>query len=318
MRTVIASRHFVPIATTLALLAGCALPLNSPTGRDDGLPFIAPGATQQSMAPSSRDRRNLLYVSYAFNYGDFVRVYTFGRQRWVGELRPFSPIFGMCADRGGYVFVLGLQEIAKYAHGLKDPVARIEDDLEPQECAVDSTTGDLAVTNAGVGHGGSVSIYKRARGKPKVYKINDVPYPLWVTYDSQGDLIADGDKNRSPAFAELHKGEKRFNRLFLPLPLTSAGYVPATLQWVGTYLTLGVHWGADVFRVSISGNEGRVANIIHLKDCAPADTFIFQGKLLAVCPEKGIFVYRYPAGGAPVRILRKILAGLQTSAVISN
>jgi hypothetical protein len=84
-------------------------------------------------------------------------------------------------------------------------------------CAVDPTSGDLAVANAEeLSIRGSLAVYRRARGKARIYT---GPLQGYVTcaYDNSGNLLAtDGQENSSymgSGFAWLARGSHKLATL---------------------------------------------------------------------------------------------------------
>ena len=73
---------------------------------------------------------------------------------------------GECSDSHGDVFITDAfgSNIQEFAHGGTTPIANLSDvGEEASGCAVDSVTGNLAVTNY---YPGNVAIYKNAEGTP--------------------------------------------------------------------------------------------------------------------------------------------------------
>ena len=118
------------------------------------------------MAPDLAER-DLLYLSDDGNGN--VYVYSFPGAKLQGTLTGLSVPTGECADKAGDVWIVeeGTNDIVEYAHGGTVPIATLSDPGNaPEACAVDPTTGNLAVANpqtlsAGVG---SVGVYAHAQG----------------------------------------------------------------------------------------------------------------------------------------------------------
>ncbi|HEX3370694.1 MAG TPA: hypothetical protein VHS56_14035, partial [Candidatus Cybelea sp.] len=82
---------------------------------------------------------DLLYVAS----GEQISVYTYPGGRLVGNIG--GAVGALCSDAAGDVFVVGY-EILEYAHGVTQPIATLDDYYNnPHGCAVDPTTGNLAV-----------------------------------------------------------------------------------------------------------------------------------------------------------------------------
>lgn len=114
------------------------------------------------MAPDVQTQ-DLLYVTNTKT----VTVYSYPKGKLEGTLRVGYLPHGECVDKKGDVFVTNLDnaQIVEYAHGGKKPILVLHSpSSDPAGCAIDPTTGDLAVSSLGFGPYGSVAIYKRARG----------------------------------------------------------------------------------------------------------------------------------------------------------
>jgi hypothetical protein len=106
---------------------------------------------------------------------------------------------GECADRSGNIWVTGDDEYAggeliKLAHnGQLLGSIQIYND-QPYSCAVDPTTGNLAVTENGYNYynPGAVVIFARARGTGKVITNPQQFFYRFDGYDTSGNLWEDG------------------------------------------------------------------------------------------------------------------------------
>jgi hypothetical protein len=168
------SFYALSICVAAAMLAGC--------GGSQTL-IGAPGAMPQSVAPQSQstqcdDReswvapeagsQDLLYVSDLQQ----VFVYSYPRGKYEGTLLGFKEAIGTCVDQKGNVYIADDDGwLYEYAHG-GDKRLRAIYTGNPQDCSVDRSSGNLAVTNgvrSRTGAGG-VEILRNAHGKPKNYR----------------------------------------------------------------------------------------------------------------------------------------------------
>ena len=141
----------------------------------------------------------LLYVS---DLGTFdVNVYAFPSLKPAGKLTGFDEPQGECGDAKGNVWITstGNETIYKYAHGATQPSALLSDPLGfPIGCAVDPASGDLAVANfEDFSGGGSVLVYKRARGAPAAYSNPKGLSSYFAAYDGKGDLYVSGTAKKT-------------------------------------------------------------------------------------------------------------------------
>lgn len=170
----------------VALLAGCGgsqLPIGAAGPARPTPVAVARASAQRGWMLQRATSGDLVYASEKVSaYGSAVYVYSYPGGELVGELTDFPSGYypqGLCTDSSGDVFVTTNQNlksesqsnIYEYAHGGTSPLATLSDPGWALGCAVDPTTGDLAVANASTAGGGSgdVAIYQNARGNPAVY-----------------------------------------------------------------------------------------------------------------------------------------------------
>jgi hypothetical protein len=252
---------------------------------------------------------DLVYVSDTYTV--IVSVYSW-YGKLLGTLTGFGEPAGLCSDARGNVFVADVlaSEIAEYAHNgalriktLKDP------GQEPLACAVDPLTGNLAVTNekSASSGPGSISIYLKAKGRPKIYSSPSLRYASFCGYDSRGNLFADGDDvDNDFVLVELHKGGANLSTV----KLNAHVGVPGAVQWDGKYLTVADRGSDVIYRAQVSGSMAKVqgqtklSGIGYLLD----QSWISGNKVIAaniesVSAETGdVLFYNYPAGGNPTKM----------------
>lgn len=285
----------------------------------------APGASRESNAMSThlgRDRSwiapdakrgDLLYVSGSGT--NKVYVYTFPRGKLVGTLTGFSSPLGDCVDASQNVWVVnaGTKQILEYAHGGTSPIATLTDPTKhaPFACAVDPTTGNLAVTTVRRPHGnGGVLIYPDAQGLPQRYLVPHVRHIAYDGYDDQGNLFVDGTtggRHSEPAFAELPQGGQSFETLSV---YGGAFYLrPGGVQWDGKHITV-VNVNV-IYRLTISGSRAMVVGSTKLKEVGGSSVggdvtpdWIGAGSTVAADHSYAsrhwrVALWKYPRGGLP-------------------
>jgi hypothetical protein len=179
----------------------------------------------------------LLYVS---NYYD-DDVLVFQRGKLSGTLTGFDGPDGLCHDFPGNVWIVNNlgQDIVEYAHGGTTQVKTLSDPGEyPLGCAVESGTGEIAVTNIfTLGSGqGSVAIYHNASGPPTILTGPNIYYVYFCAFDDERNLYIDGfDTSGHFEFAELPRGKLKFKNI----ALNGTIYRPGAIQWDGTYIVVG-------------------------------------------------------------------------------
>lgn len=303
----------------VALLAGCG---------GSQPPIAVPSAMQQAgdraphtdrsaswMLPEANNV-DLLYVG---NLDAGVTVYTYPQGKLVGNLKGFNEPRGLCVDKAGNVFITDFNggKIVEYAHGGTKPIATLRDDGSPYGCAIDPTTGNLAVTNGCDGPSGScfpdgtVLIYAHAKGKAEILNDPEIPPAMtYCTYDKHGDLFVDSyGELYQIGFAELPAGSKKFTTITLKLPKRAEA--AGGLQWVGRYLVVGFTDGNVVGDYSVKGRTATRVRAIFLKGVERgygANQFWVDGSTLVapITPtvkhaDGVVEFFPYPRGGKPFK-----------------
>jgi hypothetical protein len=231
-----------------------------------------------------------------------------------GTLRGFYRAEGTCVDQNGDVFIsnLGTGNIFEYAHGGKKPIRILSSPSgDPIGCAVDTTTGDLAVSSLGIGSNGSVAIYKNARGKPTLYQDPVFQKYYFCGYDGKGDLFVDGQSSSNVfEFAELAKGSSALKTITLG---QSIGW-PGAVQWDGQYVAVGDENAHVIYQFGINGSGGEKKGSTPLRSHALyIHQFWIQGHTVIVPNAyfesskalSDVLFYRYPIGGKSVQKITK-------------
>jgi hypothetical protein len=165
-------------------------------------------------------------------------------------------------------------------------------------CAMNAD-GDLAVgvlLGNSYQNGGEVVIYKKAKGKGKVYQ-TPLAREFFDGYDAKGYLFADGfASDYSVMLVELPKGAKKF----VTVTTSNSSEFPGSVQWDGKYLSMFDQGTNEAYQYSVSGTTATLENTVTLSGAADcAQTWIVPG--LIYCGDAGNnngAVYPYPAGGS--------------------
>jgi hypothetical protein len=300
--------RLAPLAVA-AFLAGCS---------GASLPGAsAPSASQQAsrehaatrssrMAPQAK-QQSLIYVSSVLT--DDVYAYSYSTHQLMGTLTGFQAPYGLCSDKSSDVWVVndGASEMVEYAHGGTSSIATLSDPSEyPEGCAIDPTTGNLAVANFSSNTGGgNVVIYTDAKGAPQAYSDPSIVDYRFCGYDAKGDLFVDG-VNASSVFvlAELPKGSSTFTNIAISQKIEWPGGV----QWDGKHIAIGDTDTVTVYQVDPS--NGDVAGSTKLDGANYVDQFWVDGsvstrkkakKARVLAPSQdgsSLALYKYPAGGS--------------------
>ena len=282
-----------------ALLAGCG---------GSRLPIGAPGAIPQTVAnarKASSSSGDLLYVSSQI-HGVFVLSYPQGKL--VTQFQPPEDpeVLGMCSDQSGDVFVLSENppgSIYEYAHGGTTPIATLNDyDSFPSACAVDPTTGNLAVVNGG--DPAELAVYANAQGLPTLYSDPSMDAMYYCAYDDSGNLFADGLYIDSGILAELPYGGGSFTNITLDKSIGN----PGSMQWMGAYLAVGSAKHV-VWHIEVAASSGTiVGKTVHQRLKSPWTIdgnqmiSVFGGGGRHRLPDR-VAYWTYPKGGAPTQFL---------------
>jgi hypothetical protein len=254
-------------------------------------------------ARSGATQQPLIYTSDAYVY-----AYTFAGQQ-VAEIQGFSSPAGLCSDANGDVYVAdaGADLIYEFARGGSQPINVLNDaGQQPNSCAVDPTTGNIAVTNIGPSNhgGGNVIIYPPGSGKTGiVYSTPNISRYEYCAYDGSGNLYVDGERGyESFHLAELRSGSTKLADIAVT-GLPKGHHSPEGVQWDGQYVVAGDSLTNTIYRIAVSGSGGKIVRSVRLAGWKLHFHvgFVVQGKrLLFPFGRKGeVAFYAYPAGGRP-------------------
>jgi hypothetical protein len=219
------------LSASVILISACGGP-QTPVGV-----VPAPNALSGSwMLPEAKGQDLIYFSTESGSGGRATYILSLPQGKLVGR---FSAVGGLCSDNIGNVWVTRYpngrrKELAEYAHGGVKPVKILHvPNMLPGSCAVDPTSGNLALT----GDGQEVDVYSSGSSYPQIYAYEKF-YPHALTYDGSGNLFILGNghvRDDSLAVAELPKGAAKFQprRSHIHLSATSG------FGWDGKYLTIG-------------------------------------------------------------------------------
>jgi hypothetical protein len=307
------SRYAVSVCIGAAMLASCAgsqMQTGSLTPSQSNSTLQGPIGEASWMAPDAKTQ-DLLYVSDRSDGSVYVYTYPAGKLK--GRLLNVRAS-GLCSDKNGDVFIPQGNAILEYAHGGTRPIAALRNPLGAafQFCAVDPTTGNLAVSGGSYPHNG-VAIYTNAKGSPRIYGAGDLNGSYWsCAYDDEGNLFAESTtRSLGVNLLELPKGGNRFSNI------AWKGMRPAHLgpiQWDGEYLAVESRQSggsATIFRYSMSARQATLVSEAALKGAGmPLQLWIHGAQV--VVPNQGlsgfgsaaVMFYGYPAGGSPTSMVK--------------
>lgn len=274
------------------------------------------------MAPDAATSKDLLYVSDYSGEKNVVDVFSYPDDKQVGTITTdmLNPD-GLCVDKKGDVWVVNNtpndNDVVEFKHGGTTPIATLVDPGESAiSCAIDPTTGNLAVTSGTdiSGGAGALAIYKGAKGTPVMYSDSKMQEMFWCGYDNKGNLFVDGSPSlyvAGFALAELPKGKKTLANITL-----TGGKInfPGQVQWDGSTLLIGDQEAqgngspetSAVYQTTGAG--GKILKKITLKGSTDVSQYEVLGStLLAPNSQDSSFgggdvlFYKYPAGGASTK-----------------
>jgi hypothetical protein len=309
----------------VAVLAGCGSQPQVSAGAFPGGPLVSTAAHTASSSDN-----DLLYGGIQAKAGD-VAVYTYPE----GTLKTtfFTPnettSSAMCADANGDVFVTAYGYpgfelsgyVFEYQHGATTPSASLSiGAYMPVSCAIDPTTGNLAVADfyySQTNTAGNIAIFTGAQGQPSFFTDSAIQAYQSVTYDGQGNLYALGGSsgNGYPPyqFAELPSGSGNFTNITVPVLKR-----PLFIQWDGQYVAAlggrvrhGKHSDPIIYRLAISGSTGTLVGSTKFKGLGDnaGRGFWIQGNQVvlqdgAVNGHQMLGTFAYPAGGKPTKTFK--------------
>jgi DNA-binding beta-propeller fold protein YncE len=234
-------RYALSVGAFALLVTGCSR---------SSVPDAGPGGAMSSMMRQATSGA-LLYV---VAIGGSVYVISYPQGSLVNTITNVDGPQGACSDKNGNVFITAFwtENVLEYAHGGTKPVASLGDyGYYPLGCAVDPTTGNLAVANQQSmnGGGGNVAIYANAKGKPTFYNTYN---SAWCAYDPNGNLFV---VSTGGSLSELRAGSQSF--ISISLPVSGQG-----IQWDGQYLAIVNPASKVVYRIAISGSAGTLKQTV--------------------------------------------------------
>lgn len=263
------------------------------------------------ISPLGASANRLLYISDLGKWD--VYIYSFPSLIIVGKLTGFDNPQGECSDSAGNVWIAnaGTEQMLEYAHGsitirntLSDPVGY------PVGCAIDHTTGNLAVMNVDDFSGaGSVLVYAKARGTPRIYA-NASAHSYYFGGYRNGDLYVSGVSGKSAyVLSRLAKGAGSMSSIAI------AGgtlYFPGTVAWRSSTLVLGDQRCKNaatscLYDLTLSGKTATIKRAIALgNSCDVAQAWVGATQVAAgnnaeYCDggKSRVEIWPYPAGGKP-------------------
>jgi hypothetical protein len=310
-------RYAISICAAAAMLTGCG-GSQPPIGTPGAMPQSSANATHAAhggswMLPEAKGE-DLLYVS---SYS-WVSIYSYPQGKMVGKLHGFYLASGQCVDSAGDIYITdyGRSEVYKYAHG-NSQRKRAYFTPSAIDCAIDPTTGNLAVVSWG---GAGVGVFKNAAGHPTKYKDSNFLGYYGCGYDSKGNLFVDGISHvgsGNVVFAELPKAGRELKTVTLDQDL---GW-PGGVKWDGKHIAVGDGATPAIYEFVIKGRRATTVGTTPLGSGARwVHQFWLRGKTVLTSTScyphcigargnQAIQYFQYPAGGTATQMITTGLKG---------
>lgn len=271
------------------------------------LPTPPQSAQRQTHARSwmtrSASSQDLLYVANV----DDVTVYSYPQGKLVGTLSDFNRPYGACADAKGNVYISDStrETIYEYAHGGTKAIKTLKDpQYSPQGCAIDPTTGNLALANYETAwdYPGNFSIYRKAKRSARPYIVEDFYYYYFTGFDDKGDAFVDGQFGQygeGISFAELAKKSNTLTQIILPPGPGS----PGGIEWDGKYVAIGDLYAGKIYQFSIANDEATLEGTTTLTGASQVGQFAVEGSAVVVPTGDSVQFFAYPAGGSATQTI---------------
>jgi hypothetical protein len=297
--------RFAVTIVAAAFFAGCG-------AQSGGSPVPLGAAAQSKAHEASAYSGDLLFTSGSIvAYNGTIFLWSYPDGKFVKRLRGYYGGIGMCSDKSGNVWVAEGSNVDEFNHdgkgigGLRDGTG-----LGAVGCAVDPTSGDVAVTS---GESGTILVFPNGTGSPKSYSAA-FTWGWFCGYDDQGNLFADGSYGNSGSgvLVELKKGAKSVTTISLDHSISGSGAV----QWDGKYVAVEAAKAphtVTIYQISVSGSSGTVASSTQLtspaRDVGVRQFWIQDGRILRAVGgaehDSKVGVWKYPQGGKPQRFIYK-------------
>lgn len=305
-------------SVAIALLAGCGG--SEPPIAAHG--SMAQGSVGNSWMDAGASKWDLLYVTS----GGGINVYRYWHHKLIGKLGGFISPQGECVDAAGDIYVTdyGAMKVFEFTHGGKQPVNVIDvAPYQPEGCAVDFKSGDLAVANETKESSsyGSLAIYSDAQGSPRLYTAPLNHYES-CAYDDKGNLLVtdgtDSDSYYGSNFAWLAKNTQQLVTIRLHGGSEFGVFNEVHgIAWDGKYWVINGFEGGLISQVRVKRHRGRLAGQSYIQGGAEAlgpiaiynDGKGSQGSqaVAASFTDDEVSYWKYPSGGQRVA---EIVTGL--------
>lgn len=278
----------------VALLAGCAL---RQAQGDIPMPMTGPPTANGSWVAPNTSGQDLIYMTL----GSKIDEYTFkGQLAGVLDFGVVGTIQGLCSDTQGNVWVTYGDSLLEYTHGGTIPIAQMYTSGYPTSCAVDPTSGAIAVTQLSeTSRNQQVAVFKEIYGVPQIYTDPDFFGYTYCTYDNKGDLFVNGFHGKKILLAELSSGDSSLKTVTVAQKFERIG----GLEWDGEYLAMGDSLAHVIYQLNVAKGQATTVGTTHLKGWTgarfktPEPFAIGDREIVLTFSDRQTGLWKYPAGG---------------------
>jgi hypothetical protein len=233
-----------------------SLPTGAPEGGHGGW-WMLPRARDEDLVYTSDMNRHKIFV-LSLHGGKLVGTFSFSKEPW-----------GLCSDRAGDVFMTRGTDDGKYgvvtefAHGSLVPIAELKLSYGASACAIDPTTGDLAVSG---GRSSVIAVYAPpfVRRPIRRFTTYSLEASIYVSYDDKGNLYYSTVSYSSGSRVYVLKKNGRAPKLVENLTPREASGWPA--GWQNDRLVFAAGGGDNsIEHIRISGTVGSVTRVTSLE-----------------------------------------------------
>jgi hypothetical protein len=301
-----AARTIVSVIAAAFLGGGCS----SPGAWSPTVPAAVPSRTGQVL-PDRKHKSELLFVSDFL--ADTVYVFDLSTLVLVNDVSGFDGPRGLCADKRGDVWATNSNDIIKLSRSGKtlQTISAFAANQDPFECAVDPTTGNLAVTTSNSDPEVMIFPHANPSGTPIVITSPSVSAYYYAGYDPHGNLFFDGTTPGNKfILEEVPAGSHSAKTISV-----TGGTIdsPGTVQFSKYYgqLVVGDQFCSCLYLVVINPSGGVIGGTINLTGAnGKAICIMTGGEVLAPKHFIGVYdncasqtgvasVWKFPAGGIP-------------------
>jgi DNA-binding beta-propeller fold protein YncE len=303
----------ITLSIASALLAACGgsqPPIGVPGAMPQSPSIATHAARGGSWVAPEASGTDLVYT--VDNIANQVDIYSYPVGTLYGTLTGFNSPVGACIDKAQNVWIVnqGPAEVIEYAHGGNSPIAtlRVPGDW-PYGCAVDPTTGNLAVTY----NNNNIAIFQNAKGSPTTYVDSSMSWMHYCGYDATANLFLVGDDNYANRRLVELSGNS-FTTIALPVNIQDTGAV----QWDGQYVAVeaynwpGEHKPIKIYGLKISGRQATLESTVQLATRLERREYFPQfwifSKTIVEAANNGrqLNFWHYPAGGRPEKQIKGV------------